>query len=161
MAVGGRPSLQQLGVLCPVHDLRAFLTGRWQIARRIHDTRQDLIGRLTGRGEFAPTPKGLVYDEAGLLRFGGYQGEAARRYLFAFERPTAASVRHADGSLFHLLDLSSGKDEIRHQCAEDHYRGRYRVLRQDAFAVTWDVTGPRKHYRMATFYKRVRAVPAI
>lgn len=95
-----------------------------------------------------------MYDEAGRLRFGGYQGEAARRYLFAFVRPEAASVHHADGSLFHALNLSSGRDDVHHQCAEDHYRGRYRVLDQNAFTVTWDVTGPRKRYHMTTFYKR-------
>ena len=138
----------------PVSDLLAFLSGPWRIARRIHDTRQELVGRLTGWGNFAPVPQGLLYDESGLLRFGAYQGEAARRYFFAFDRPSVAHVHQADGSLFHLLDLSCGKDDIRHQCAEDQYRGRYRVLDRDALSVSWDVTGPRKRYRMATSYTR-------
>jgi len=122
--------------------------------RRVHDVRQSLTGKLAGRASFAPTPQGLTYDEAGLLRFGAYQGEAARRYLFVFDRPDAAQVRHADGSLFHPLGLSSGKDDILHQCGEDHYRGRYRVLDRNRFVASWDVAGPRKRYRTATFYAR-------
>jgi hypothetical protein len=141
-------------VLHPVKDLRAFLAGPWRITRRIHDVRQHLTGRLTGSATFAPAPQGLMYGEAGLLRFGAYQGEAARRYLFAFDRAGATSVHYADGSLFHPLNLSVGKDDIRHHCGEDHYRGRYRVLNANAFAVSWDVTGPRKRYRMATLYTR-------
>jgi hypothetical protein len=141
-------------VFHPVHDLRAFLTGSWRIARRVHDIRQGLVGRLAGRGDFAPTLRGLTYGEAGLLRFGNYEGQAARRYLYAFDRPDTADIHHADGSLFHALNLSAGKDDIRHQCGEDHYRGRYRVLEENVFAVSWCVTGPRKCYRMATFYRR-------
>lgn len=141
-------------MLYPVQDLRAFLSGGWRIARRIRDIRQGLTGRLTGSGSFAPAPQGLVYNELGLLRFSDYQGEAARRYLFAFGRIDAANVHHADGSLFHPLNLSAGKDDIQHQCGEDFYRGRYRVLDRDQFVVSWDVTGPRKRYRMATIYAR-------
>ena len=137
-----------------VEDLRAFLAGPWRITRRVRDVRQNLTGKLAGNANFAPAPQGLAYDETGLLRFGHYEGETARRYLFAFDRPDAAHVHHADGSLFHPLNLSAGLDNIEHQCGEDHYRGRYRVLWRDRFAVSWDVSGPRKRYRMSTLYKR-------
>ena len=33
----------------------------------------------------------------------------------------------ADGRLFHRLDLSSGRDDVLHDCAPDQYRGRYRA----------------------------------
>jgi hypothetical protein len=141
-------------VLYSVKDLRAFLAGPWRITRRVHDIRQNLTGKLAGNASFTPAPQGLIYDEAGLLRFGSYQGEAARRYLFAFDQPDVAQVRHVDGSLFHPLGLSSGKDDIQHQCGEDLYRGRYRVLDRNRFVASWDVTGPRKRYRMATLYAR-------
>ena len=141
-------------MLYPVKDLRAFLTGSWRIARRIHDARQGMVGRLAGSANFASTSQGLMYDETGLLHFGSYQGEASRRYLFVFDQPGVANVHHADGSLFHLLNLSSGRDDIHHQCGEDHYRGRYRVLDHDRFAASWDVAGPRKRYCMATIYKQ-------
>jgi len=146
-------------VLHPVRDLRAFLSGKWRIARRIRDVRQGLVGRLTGHGHFATVPAGLVYDEAGLLRFGTYEGKATRRYLFQFDKPDAARVCHADGSLFHALDLCRGKDEVHHQCAEDHYRGRYHVLDENRFVTSWDVTGPRKRYRAATVFLRSSVQP--
>lgn len=154
-ARGGRLiGYRDLRVPYPVQDLRAFLTGRWRIARRIRDARQDLSGRLAGYANFTAAPQGLIHDEAGLLRFGGYEGEATRRYLFAFDRPGAAFVHHADGSPFHELDLSSGLANIAHHCGGDIYRGRYWVLDKEEFVVSWAVSGPRKRYRMTTFYRR-------
>jgi hypothetical protein len=144
---------------CPIHDLRGFLTGSWRISRRVRDFRLGICGRLEGRMTIAPDPGGLVQDEAGWLRFGGHQGGATSRYLIGIERPTQASIRHADGRPFHALDLSTGIADIQHQCAEDHYRGRYRVLHPDSYLVTWHVTGPRKHYRLAT--RHVRMAPGI
>ena len=138
----------------PVQDLRDYLSGSWRIARRIRDFQLDLTGRLTGSGKFTAAGQDLVYDETGLLRLGSYEGQASRRYVFAFGCSTAAHVHHADGRPFHALDLSSGKHDIRHHCGEDRYRGRYRVLDPDAFVVSWEVAGPRKRYRMATFYLR-------
>ncbi len=70
------------------------------------------------------------------------------------DQPTSADVHRSDGSLFHRLDLSLGTADIDHQCADDRYRGRYRVLGKDRFAVVWHVTGPRKRYRLATLYER-------
>ena len=137
-----------------VPDLRAFFLGGWRIVRRVDDTRLGQVGRLTGQSVFAPIDQGLSYDEAGELCFGAYRGQATRRYRFMIDGPGTGAVRHADGSLFHKLDLSSGLADIDHSCGEDHYRGRYRILHQDGFAVTWNVAGPRKRYRMATIYTR-------
>jgi hypothetical protein len=138
----------------PVQDLCAYLTGPWRIVRRIRDFRLGLVGRLSGYGNFTPARRDLIYDEAGLLRFGSYVGEASRCYVFAFSCSATAHVHHADGSPFHALDLSSGNDDIHHRCGKDHYRGRYRALDPNAFAVSWDVAGPHKRYRMATIYRR-------
>lgn len=140
----------------PVPDLQAFLTGRWRIARRISDTRAGLVGRLTGWAVFTPSADGLIHDETGDLSFGAYQGQAVRRYRLSFDG-SSAMVHHADGSLFHPLDLTSGVADILHRCGEDTYRGRYRVLGENRFVVSWQVTGPRKRYRLATSYLRVEA----
>lgn len=139
----------------PVADLRAFLSGRWRIARRISDARLGITGRLMGHAVFTPSPEGLVHDENGDLRFGAHAGPAARRYRLIIDRPSKAEVRHADGSVFHQIDLISGQAEILHQCGSDQYVGRYRVLRDDRFAVTWHVTGPRKDYRLSTLHARL------
>lgn len=139
----------------PVADLRAFLTGRWRIVRRIGDARLGIVGRLTGYASFTPAPDGLIHDETGDLRFGDYRGPVTRRYHLAIKQPSAAEMRHADGRLFHALDLASGHAEILHQCGSDQYRGRYRVLSDNRFAVTWHVTGPRKNYRLSTIHARL------
>lgn len=141
----------------PVRDLQAFLTGRWRIARRISDARADMTGRLTGWAVFTPSADGLVHDEAGDLSFGAYRGPVTRTYHLAIESPSTGIVRHADGSLFHALNLMSGMADILHACGDDRYRGRYRVLDGNRFSVSWEVTGPRKQYRLATLHRRAEA----
>ncbi|MBV8651678.1 MAG: hypothetical protein JO255_09445 [Alphaproteobacteria bacterium] len=143
---------------CPVEDLREFLLGSWRISRRIYDARLGLRGHLEGSAAFTPSPGGLVYEEAGRLRFGAYEGEAAQRFRFAIEPGAAATVHRADGSLFHRLELSSGTADIVHDCGADRYCGRYRVLDEDRLRIVWHVTGPRKRYRMTTLHWRVSAL---
>lgn len=140
-----------------VPDLRTFLAGRWRIARRISDARAGMLGRLTGWATFAPSADELVHDEEGHLKFGAYRGPATRRYHLVIDHPSGGMVRHADGSPFHPLELLSGTAEIRHRCGGDDYRGRYRVLDENRFTVSWQVTGPRKQYRLATLYRRAEA----
>jgi hypothetical protein len=143
-----------------VADLRAFLSGRWRIARRIGDARLGIVGRLTGYATFTPSPDGLIHDENGDLNFGDYRGPVTRRYHLMIDRPSAGEVLHVDGRLFHRLDLAAGRDEILHQCGHDEYRGRYRVMDKDRFAVTWHVTGPRKQYRLSTVHTRLGGTAA-
>ena len=141
----------------PVRDLQVFLTGRWRIVRRISDARTDMIGHLMGWAVFAPSTDGLIHDEMGDLSFGAYQGPVTRRYHLIAASPSASMVRHADGSPFHALDLTLGLADILHSCGEDRYRGRYRVLDKNRFTVSWQVTGPRKQYRLATLHRRDQA----
>lgn len=131
--------------------------GPWRIARRIGDARQGIVGRLTGQVIFTPSADGLIQDEEGSLQFGGYLGPATRRYHLVIDGPSSGMVHHADGSLFHALDLAPGRADILHRCGEDIYRGRYRVLDENRFAVSWQVTGPRKQYRLATLHRRLCA----
>ncbi len=127
------------------------------MVRRISDARADMMGRLTGWAVFTSSADGLIHEEKGDLSFGAYRGPVARRYHLAIESPFTGMVRHWDGSLFHALDLVSGTAGILHRCGEDHYRGRYRVLDENRFTVSWQVTGPRKQYRLATLYRRAGA----
>ena len=144
----------------PVANLRVFLSGQWRIVRRIGDARLGIVGRLTGYATFTQAPDGLIHDETGDLQFGAYRGPATRRYRLAIDQLSAGDMHHADGSLFHRLDLASGRAEILHQCGGDQYRGRYRVLHDGCFAVTWQVTGPRKQYRLATLHTRLGSARA-
>ena len=112
------------------------------------------MGRLEGQADILDAPDGLVLRESGRLQFGTHQADAAQRYHFRFLHPSLAQVMRADGSHFHDLDLSSGMAIIVHQCGNDLYRGRYRVLDGDRYVVGWRVIGPRKRYRMASLYAR-------
>jgi hypothetical protein len=141
----------------PVRDLQAFLTGRWRIARRISDARAGMMGRLTGWAVFTPSADGLIHDETGDLSFGAYRGPVTRRYHLIANGSSTGIVRHADGSLFHALDLVSGTADILHACGEDNYRGRYRVLDGNRFTVSWQVVGPRKQYCLSTLHRRAEA----
>lgn len=139
--------------LQPSSLLRLF-SGAWRLTRRIRDRRAGEIGRLEGVALFVPEADGLRYDERGEMRFGSYRGEVAQSYLFALMDDAVAEVHYADGRFFHRLDLSSGIADVTHECGADLYRGRYRVLGADCWALSWQVTGPRKDYLMSTRYER-------
>jgi hypothetical protein len=126
------------------------------MARRIHDLRLGMTGRLTGMACLTPCAQGLNYEEAGELQFGAYRGDVTARYRFVIDdgNTGAIAVLFADGRLFHRLDLSSGRDDVLHDCAPDRYRGRYRATGPDGWASSWHIAGPRKRMLIATRYAR-------
>lgn len=139
----------------PTPSLACYFSGDWRITRRICDRLAGESGRLNGVVRFAPEADGLRYDETGEMHFGAYRGEATQRYRFVLMDDAVAEVHYADGRLFHHLDLSSGIADVAHECGSDLYRGRYRVLGADRWALSWQVAGPRKDYLMSTRYERV------
>ncbi len=133
------------------------LAGAWEIARRIEPE-----GTLDGRAVFAPDGAGgLVYREEGRLRLaGGFTAAAERSYLFQ-ARPAGFAVYFAEfpPQLFHEVALTAARDgrlhgRARHLCAEDLYLTRYAFLPDGRFVVRHRVRGPRKAYRMTTWYRR-------
>ncbi len=133
------------------------LAGAWEIARRIAPE-----GTLEGRAVFAPDGAGaLAYREEGRLRLaGGFTAAAERNYVFQ-PRPTGFAVYFAETPprLFHDVVLAAGRDgrlrgRARHLCVEDLYLTRYAFLPDGRFAVRHRVRGPRKAYRMTTWYRR-------
>ena len=112
--------------------------------------------RLVGTASFAPSPEGLLYQEDGVLVGGGFRSPASQSYRFLTEGPRA-SVRFRDGRLFHELDLACGAAHVRHACAPDMYRGRYRVRGANLWTSAWRVDGPRKQLLIVTRYRRPAA----
>jgi Family of unknown function (DUF6314) len=139
----------------PVADLNRFLLGSWNMSRRMRDFRLGISGWFEGHANVCVQSGDLILQETGRLRFGAHEADAGQRYVLTLDQPHVARVKRADGSLFHELDLSSGSANILHRCGDDIYRGRYRVLHGDCFFVVWQVTGPRKDYRMVTRLMRV------
>ncbi len=133
------------------------LAGSWEIARRIEPE-----GALEGRAAFAPDGAGgLAYREEGRLRLpGGITAAAERRYLFR-PRPDGFAVFFAERPprLFHAVALAADRrrrllGRARHLCAEDLYLSSYAFLPDGRFVVRHRVRGPRKAYRMTTWYRR-------
>lgn len=142
--------------LWPVPNLRAFLSGSWQLDRSLLDRRNSIAGELNGRAHFAPSGRSLLYEERGLLTFGAHQGPAEQRLTYEFPSGEArASVRFRDGRPFHELDLSTGEAIVSHPCALDLYEGCFVALSEMQLRSVWNVTGPRKDEEIITLYTRL------
>lgn len=142
----------------PVADLRAFLSGSWQVDRSLRDDRLGVTGTFTGTAVFTPEAAGrLRYRERGTLRFGAHTGAAEQQHLYAFPAPHRAEVHFRDDRPFHVLDLRTGCTRVVHHCGADVYAGRFCVTGPGSWQVEWRVTGPRKDQHIRTRYRRLSA----
>jgi hypothetical protein len=145
---------------CPAAALLAALEGRWRLARAIVDRRRGTAGRLSGEAVFAADGAGLVCVEAGILRLAGAAPlRAERRSLWRAEAGLVA-VRFADGRPFHAFDPRAARPGARHDCPPDLYRVAYDFSAWPDWSATWEVTGPRKEYRLRSRYARAAAACA-
>jgi len=126
--------------------------GAWDIARTIADKSGGPDGRFAGQATFHPRPDGwLDYVETGTLTVGdGTPMRAERRYLWRVDGQ-GAEVRFADGRPFHAFDWDGAR--ATHPCGDDTYRVRYDFSGWPEWIAAWDVTGPRKDYRMVTRHR--------
>ena len=130
----------------------ADFAGDWRIARVIEDRLAGRAGRLDGAARFVPDDGGLVCDERGTLRFAGAPPlQAERRYLWRASGGRIA-VLFADGRPFHDF-APADTATATHDCPPDAYAVRYDFTAWPDWTATWDVTGPRKDYRMTTRYR--------
>jgi Family of unknown function (DUF6314) len=135
-------------------SLPALFSGTWRLDRHIRDRRAGGFGTLRGVARFTPDDTMLRYEENGVLALGEFRSEARRDYRFRIEGPAAFSVFFADGGFFHRADLEDGRAVVRHDCAPDDYRGRYRIFGPDSWLLTWQVRGPRKDMLISTRFSR-------
>lgn len=136
-------------------DLSAWL-GFYDVNRTIDDRRAGQTARFKGRAEITPNGAGAVYREAGQLRTAqGAVFYAERTYIWAVQGARIA-VFFEDGRPFHDFDPVAGGAATEHLCGQDWYRGGYDVSRWPQWRVTWDVSGPRKDYRLVTDYSPER-----
>ena len=68
---------------------------------------------------YAPAADGLVQEETGGCISAPIKGKRRGDTALPSTDGEAAMIYHADGSLFHALDLSSGTADILHPCADD------------------------------------------
>lgn len=135
-------------------DLAARFVGHWDVVRHIHDFDTRWTGTFEGRALFSPVPGALDYLEEGTLRLGGLTMRAHRRYRWTFPAPDRVEVAFEDGRPFHHFDPRGAEAEASHYCDPDRYEVTYRFDAPDAWRSEWRVEGPRKDYRLVTFYGR-------
>lgn len=138
-------------------DLAAFVLGRWQVRRTVHDRSSGRFGAFEGTATFSVDGgcDDLVHVEQGTLAWGGHSGPAHRSWrMRATDDPGVREVHLADGSHFHRLDLRSGAWSAVHRCGEDTYTGSFAVESADAWSYAWEVTGPAKDLGLSTCLTR-------
>jgi len=140
--------------LIEIQELRAFLTGAWDLTRTIEDHLTDKPGRLVGRAVFLPGGDCLHYTETGRLKTADFDDEVQRRYLFRFPEPHLAIVFFTDEREFHDLDLRSGTWTTRHRCNPDVYDGAFFAQGSDVWRSQWRIEGPRKDMTIRNTYTR-------
>ena len=127
--------------------LLEWLAGDWSVAREINDG----AGSYRGRASFTPQPGGtLRWHETGALTLDGATVATHRTLTI----DTAGQVSFDDGRPFHHLALVDGGCDAFHPCAPDEYRGRYEVIGDDAFDLTWRVHGPGRDDTIHSRYTR-------
>jgi hypothetical protein len=126
--------------------------GRWTVFRRIDDHLTNGQSRFEGAAIFTPSGPDLDYHETGTLFLpDGASLAAERRYRWTAEDGRIA-VFFGDGRPFHRFGTRTA--EAAHWCDPDTYRVSYVFTRWPDWTATWDVTGPRKDYRMVSHYSR-------
>ena len=131
----------------------ADFAGTWRVERRISDFLARTGGRFDGTADFAANGSGMIYREDGELRFGGARAARAGREHLWSEADGRIFVEFPDGRAFH--DFAPGPAaEAAHFCAPDEYRVAYRFSDWPRWSAVWRARGPRKDYRMVTFYSR-------
>jgi hypothetical protein len=130
-------------------SLLGWLTGDWSIDRDINGGG----GTFVGRAAFTPQADGtLRWHETGELTLDGATVPTYRTLSI----DAAGQVRFDDGRPFHVLALVDGACDAFHPCAPDEYEGRYVVVDDDTFDVTWRVRGPGRDDTIISRYARSR-----
>ncbi|WP_407496557.1 DUF6314 family protein [Pseudooceanicola sp. MF1-13] len=124
--------------------------GRWIITRKVINA----VGpdaRFDGVAEFAGGEGGLILTERGEMRMQGATPMVASRVYHWRESPDGIDVFFDDGRFFH--HISGGEQpEAHHDCAPDVYDVAYDFSHWPTWSAVWQVTGPRKDYRMESRY---------
>lgn len=125
------------------------LEGRWRILRRIAPG----CTRFSGVADITPQGELLKYTECGKLYCAHATHDVFRDYLYTV-RHENLTIRHPDGRLFLDLVFENGEAKGTHVCGQDTYRALFRIKGKDRILVSYDVSGPRKAYRIVSLLRR-------
>lgn len=129
--------------------------GHWRLDRRVTDHLTGMRSAFAGQVVLVPDGKGLLYEERGRWRTGPLKGMAGeRRYLWRAERGQIAQY-FEDGRPF--LAVAPDSPQAAHWCDPDDYRVQYGFDLPNRWVAVWNVSGPRKDYRMVSLCRRLQA----
>ncbi|MDH5188285.1 MAG: DUF6314 family protein [Rhodospirillaceae bacterium] len=141
-----------------IDTLQSYLAGDWNLKRVIHQVGEGRKATFNASASFVPDEKSptdtFIYSEEGLLETGDEKFDATRTYIYTFIGSALAEVRFADGTFFHVLDLSAGLLRVEHHCADDFYQGLFRAIDFNTWLSVWRIDGPRKKQVISTHYLR-------
>ncbi len=130
--------------------------GGWRLSRKITDRRAGRDGTAEGRLDLVPEGGGLRYEERVVLHLPGQKPMAGTRGYRWEGHPGIIAVFFDDGRPFHDFALGEARPRALHHCDPDRYEVTYDFSDWPVWTVTWEVTGPRKDYRMETLFVRER-----
>ncbi|MEM9637919.1 MAG: DUF6314 family protein [Pseudomonadota bacterium] len=126
----------------------ADFEGSWRLERHIAHA-DGTEARFDGVAVWSADSRGLAYHESGSLRITDAPAmQAERRYLWTAD----LDVYFEDGRFFHRVPDAGG--EADHWCDPDRYVVRYDFSSWPAFTAVWQVSGPKKCYRLRSHYRR-------
>lgn len=131
----------------------ANLVGEWIISRDITDFRARISGTFQGRLVVVADTDGYAWAESGTLQWRD-RTSLATRNLRLQHLEAGWWMAFADGRPFHPWRPNS---EVVHRCGQDIYTGivGHRLAAPNQIGITWNVTGPDKHYRLDSRYRRL------
>lgn len=125
--------------------------GTWSLTRRIIDHRAGSTGMFEGTATFTRDDGGLAYCEVGSLHLPNHPPfHAERRYRWR-EVGTHFEIDFDDGRFFH--SFSADAPNAIHWCDPDTYNVSYAFDVWPRWQSTWDVSGPKKAYKMVSDYR--------
>lgn len=133
-------------------DLDDFI-GNWTIKREIRDHLAGHKLGFDGEAVFSTAREGMDYQETGkLIRPGTAAMSATQRYHWRQEGDEIA-VFFADDRPFHRISPDA-VSSASHDCPPDFYQVAYDFSDFSCWSAEWTVRGPRKDYKMCSYYRR-------
>ena len=138
----------------PLHPrvvkLRDF-AGKWCLTRKIVQSNGDEFV-FEGQANFTWQKSLLRYTETGMVTApNGKKLQAERRYFWQQGESKQIDVYFEDNRYFHTF--SNAAPYAEHICGNDVYTVSYCLNRWPLWQSSWQVTGPRKDYRMISQYQ--------
>ena len=126
--------------------------GAWQLNRQILQSSGEAF-LFKGQANFTWSDSHLLYHESGLVTApDGRALQAERTYLWRQQAGGKIDVLFDDNRYFHTFSTAEPRAE--HLCGDDHYVVNYVFDNWPSWESTWQVTGPRKDYKMKSLYQR-------